>query len=53
MIITSDHYEYAAFVKARLSEQFLMSDLVPLHKFHGTGVSSTSVDMALATAEVT
>jgi len=42
MIITGDDSEYIAFVKARLSEQFLMSDLGPLRYFLGIEVSSTS-----------
>ena len=42
MIITSDDSEYIDFVKARLSEQFLMSDLGPLCYFLGIEVSSTS-----------
>jgi hypothetical protein len=42
MIITGDDAEYIAFVKARLSEQFLMSDLGPLRYFLGIEVSSTS-----------
>ena len=42
MIITGDDPEYIAFVKARLSEQFLMSDLDPLRYFLGIEVSSTS-----------
>ena len=42
MIITGDDPEYIAFVKARLSEQFLMSDLGPLRYFLGIEVSSTS-----------
>jgi hypothetical protein len=33
MIITGDDPEYIAFVKARLSDQFLMSDLSPLRYF--------------------
>jgi hypothetical protein len=33
MIITGDDPEYIAFVKARLSDQFLMSDLGPLRYF--------------------
>ena len=41
MIITGDDPEYIAFVKARLSEQFLMSDLGPLRYFLGIEVSST------------
>src|SRR4051812_15571993 len=40
MIITGDEPEYIAFVKARLSEQFLMSDLGPLRYFLGIEVSS-------------
>jgi hypothetical protein len=35
MIITSDDPEYIAFVKAHLSDQFLMSDLGPLRYFFG------------------
>lgn len=42
MIITGDDPEYIAFVKARLSEHFLMSDLGPLRCFLGIEVSSTS-----------
>ena len=42
MIITGDDSEYISFVKARLSEQFLMSDLGPLRYFLGIEVSSTS-----------
>ena len=42
MIITGDDSEYIAFVKARLSEQFFMSDLGPLRYFLGIEVSSTS-----------
>lgn len=41
MIITGDNSEYIAFVKARLSEQFLMSDLGPLRYFLGIEVTST------------
>jgi hypothetical protein len=40
MIITSDDPEYIAFVKARLSDQFLMSDLGPLRYFLGIEISS-------------
>uniref|UniRef100_A0ACD5XV69 Uncharacterized protein n=1 Tax=Avena sativa TaxID=4498 RepID=A0ACD5XV69_AVESA len=40
MIITADESEYIAFVKARLHEQFLMSDLGPLCYFFGIKVSS-------------
>jgi hypothetical protein len=39
MIIISDDPEYIAFVKARLSDQFLMSDLGPLRYFLGTEIS--------------
>jgi hypothetical protein len=42
MIITGDDPEYIAFVKARLSDQFLMSDLGPLWYFFGIEISSTS-----------
>jgi hypothetical protein len=42
MIITGDDLEYIAFVKARFSEQFLMSDLGSLRYFLGIEVSSTS-----------
>ncbi|WVZ90218.1 hypothetical protein U9M48_036539, partial [Paspalum notatum var. saurae] len=41
MIITGDDPQCIAFVKARLSEQFLMFDLGPLHYFLGIEVSST------------
>jgi len=40
MIITGDDSEYIAFVKACLSEQFLMSDLGPLRYFLGIEVFS-------------
>jgi hypothetical protein len=40
MIITGDDPEYIAFVKARLSDQFLMSDLGPLWYFLGIEISS-------------
>uniref|UniRef100_A0ACD5WTB9 Uncharacterized protein n=1 Tax=Avena sativa TaxID=4498 RepID=A0ACD5WTB9_AVESA len=42
MIITGDDPEYIAFVKARLRDQFLMTDLGPLRYFLGIDVSSTS-----------
>uniref|UniRef100_A0ACD5YHE3 Uncharacterized protein n=1 Tax=Avena sativa TaxID=4498 RepID=A0ACD5YHE3_AVESA len=42
MIITGDDSEYTAFVKARLRDQFLMTDLGPLRYFLGIEVSSTS-----------
>jgi hypothetical protein len=41
MIITGDDLEYIAFIKARLSDQFLMSDLGPLRYFLGIEISST------------
>jgi hypothetical protein len=41
MIITGDDLEYIAFVKACLSDQFLMSDLGPLRYFLRIGISST------------
>jgi hypothetical protein len=40
MIITDDDSEYIAFVKARLSDQFLMSDLGPLRYFLKIEISS-------------
>jgi hypothetical protein len=42
MIITGDDPEYIAFVKARLSYQFLMSNLGPLQYFLAIEISSTS-----------
>ena len=48
MIITGDDSEYIAFVKARLSEQFLMSDLGPLRYFLGIEVSSTSDGISIS-----
>jgi hypothetical protein len=41
MLITGGDFEYIAFVKARLSEQFHMSDLGPLSYFLGIEVTST------------
>jgi hypothetical protein len=41
MIITGDDPEYIAFVKACLSDQFLMSDLGSLRYFLGIEISST------------
>jgi hypothetical protein len=41
MIITGDDPEYITFVKARLSDQFLMSDLGHLRYFLGIEISST------------
>jgi hypothetical protein len=40
MIITSDDPEYIVFVKAHLSDQFLMSDLGPLRYFLGIEIST-------------
>ncbi|WVZ87307.1 hypothetical protein U9M48_033964 [Paspalum notatum var. saurae] len=48
MIITGDDSEYIAFLKARLSEQFLMSDLGHLRYFLGIEVSSTSEGLFLS-----
>jgi hypothetical protein len=42
MIITGDDPEYIAFVKAHLSDQFLVSDLGPLWYFLEIEISSTS-----------
>jgi hypothetical protein len=42
MIITGYDPEYIAFVKARLSDQFFMSDLGPLWYFLGIEISSMS-----------
>jgi hypothetical protein len=41
MVITGDDPEYIAFVKAHLSDQFLMSDLGQLRYFLGIEISST------------
>jgi hypothetical protein len=41
MIITGDDPKYISFVKARLSDQFLMSDLGPLRYFLGIEIYST------------
>lgn len=41
MLITGDDLEYIAFVKGKLSEQFMMSDLGPLSYFLGIEVTST------------
>jgi hypothetical protein len=41
MIINSDGREYISYVKARLREQFYMTDLGPLCYFLGIEVSST------------
>jgi hypothetical protein len=42
MIIIGDDFEYIAFVKARLRDQFLMNGLGPLRYFLGIEFSSTS-----------
>src|SRR3954469_1294946 len=42
MIITGDDSEHIAFVKARLRDQFLMTDLGPLRYFLGIEISLTS-----------
>jgi hypothetical protein len=42
MIITGDDPEYIAFVKACLSDQFLMSDLGSMRYFLRIEISSTS-----------
>jgi hypothetical protein len=42
IVITGDDLEYIAFVKAHLSDQFLMSDLDPLRYFLVIEISSTS-----------
>jgi len=47
-IITGDDSQYIAFVKACLSEQFLMSDLDPLRYFLGIEVSSTPLGFYLS-----
>ena len=39
MIITGNESDYIAFVKARLRDQFLMTDLCPLHYFLGIDIS--------------
>jgi hypothetical protein len=41
MLITGNDFEYIAFVKACLSEQFQMSNLGPLSYFLGIEVTST------------
>jgi hypothetical protein len=43
MLITQDDFQYIDFVKQRLSDKFLMSDLDHLSYFLGLEVSSTSV----------
>jgi hypothetical protein len=48
MIITGDDPEYIAFIKARLSDQILMSDLGPLRYFLGIEISSTPEEVFLS-----
>jgi hypothetical protein len=48
MIITGDDPEYIVFVKAHLSDQFLMSDLGPLRYFLGIEISPTSEGLFLS-----
>jgi hypothetical protein len=47
MIITGDDSVYIAFVKARLNDQFFMSDLGPLRYFLGIEISSMLVGFFL------
>lgn len=48
MLITGDDLEYITFVKQRLSEQFMMSDLGPLSYFLGIEVTSAADDYYLS-----
>ena len=48
MIITGDDSQFIDFVKKRLSDKFLMSDLGPLHYFLSLEVFSTSVGIYLS-----
>jgi hypothetical protein len=48
MIIIGDDPEYIVFVMARLSDQFLMSDLGPLWYFLGIEISSTPEEFFLS-----
>jgi len=41
MLIAGDDHDYIAFVKNRLREQFMMSDLGPLSYFLGIEITST------------
>jgi hypothetical protein len=52
MIITGDDPEYIAFVKAHLSDQFLMSDLDPLRYFPGIEISSMPEGFFFVSREV-
>jgi hypothetical protein len=53
MIITGDDSQFIAFVKQRLSETFLMSDLGPLRYFLGLEVTSTSDGIFLSQEKYT
>ena len=53
MIITGDDSQSIAFVKQRLSETFLMSDLGPLRYFLGLEVTSTSDSIFLSQEKYT
>jgi hypothetical protein len=48
IIITGDDPKYIAFVKARLSYQFLTYDLGPLRYFLGIEISSTPAEFFLS-----
>lgn len=48
MLITGDDLEYITFVKQRLSEQFMMSDLGPLSYFLGIEVTSAAEGYSLS-----
>jgi hypothetical protein len=48
MIITGDDFEYIAFVRARLHDQSLLTDLGPLRYFLGIEVSSTSAGFSIS-----
>jgi hypothetical protein len=53
MIITGDDSHYIAFIKARLREQFLITDLGPLCYFLGIEVSSTSHGFYISEERIT
>ena len=53
MIITGDDSQYISFVKQRLNETFLMSDLDPLRYFLGLEVTSTSDGIFLSQEKYT
>jgi hypothetical protein len=52
MIITGDDPEYIAFVKARLSDQFLIFDFGPLRYFFGIEISLTHEGFFFVSREV-